>query len=39
LQLCAILFGMNFVQQQLVPFSDHAEPAIDWNLPHNAFNQ
>ena len=27
------LFGMNFVQQQFFPSSDHAELAIDWNLP------
>ena len=25
------LFGMNFVQQQFFPSSDHAELAIDWN--------
>jgi multidrug efflux pump subunit AcrB len=24
---------MNFVQQQFFPSSDHAELAIDWNLP------
>jgi hypothetical protein len=34
--LALSLFGMNFVQQQFFPSSDHAELAIDWNLPHNA---
>jgi multidrug efflux pump len=29
------LFGMNFVQHQFFPSSDHAELATDWNLPHN----
>jgi hypothetical protein len=34
--LALSLFGMNIVQQRFFPSSDHAELAIDWNLPHNA---